>query len=260
MKLRFTGLSLLLALCSTALAQKPAVDGAVTGIVFDPTSGKSVEFATVAVKGKAEGKSVRVGATDAKGGFELEAIPAGDYLLVYGLVGGAREATVAFSVDARRRTINLGRLPLNGDAAVQLAKVEVSARQATFYNSIDRKVYNVGKDIQSLAGSVSDLLQNVPSVQVDIEGNVSLRGDSNVLILVNLGLRHNFADKRTALTFTVSDVFGSLRERTHIDTPGLRQDIIRRRSSRIAYLGLIYNFGKPTKKPKKDDLQFDNTL
>ena len=92
---------------------------------------------------------------------------------------------VAFSLDAQKRTVNLGRLPLNGDAAVKLAKVEVTARREAFYNSIDRKVYNVGKDIQSLTGSASDLLQNVPSVQVDIEGNVSLRGDSNVLILIN---------------------------------------------------------------------------
>ena len=78
--------------------------------------------------------------------------------------------------------------------------------------------------------------------------------------VANLGLRHNFTDKKTAVVFTVSDVFNSLRERTHIDTPLLRQDITRRRSSRIAYLGLIYNFGKPTKKPKKEDLPYDNTL
>ncbi len=185
MQLRFTGLSLLLALCTTAMAQSRAVDGMVSGIVFDPTSGKPVEFATVVVKCKADGQSVRFGATDAKGRFELEAIPAGDFLLAYALVGGAREATVAFSIDGRQRAINLGRLPLNGEAAVQLEKVEVSARQEAFYNSIDRKVYNVDKDIQSLTGSASDLLQNVPSVQVDIEGNVSLRGDNNVLILIN---------------------------------------------------------------------------
>jgi outer membrane receptor protein involved in Fe transport len=68
---------------------------------------------------------------------------------------------------------------------MQLERVEVSARQETFYNSIDRKVYNVGKDIQSTTGSASGLLQNIPSVQVDVEGNVSLRGNDNVLILIN---------------------------------------------------------------------------
>ena len=69
--------------------------------------------------------------------------------------------------------------------ALQLERVQVTAKRETFYNTIDRKTYNVGKDIQSTTGSASDLLQNVPSVQVDVEGNVSLRGSSNVLILVN---------------------------------------------------------------------------
>lgn len=60
--------------------------------------------------------------------------------------------------------------------ALQLERVQVTAKRETFYNTIDRKTYNVGKDIQSTTGSASDLLQNVPSVQVDVEGNVSLRG------------------------------------------------------------------------------------
>jgi len=70
-------------------------------------------------------------------------------------------------------------------APVQLEKVEVGARAETVYNAIDRKVYHVGRDLTSVTGSASDLLQNVPSVQVDVEGEVSLRGDANVLILVN---------------------------------------------------------------------------
>ena len=171
--------------CLNTTEAQIAVEGSVTGTVFDPASGKPVEFATVAAKNKSDGKSVRTGATDAKGAFDFEKIPAGDYELFYALIGGAREASMAFSVDAQHRKIDLGRLALSGDAAVKLEKVEVSARKEAFYNSIDRKVYNVGKDIQSAAGSASDLLQNVPSVQVDIEGNISLRGDANVLILIN---------------------------------------------------------------------------
>ncbi|MBI4624038.1 MAG: TonB-dependent receptor [Verrucomicrobia bacterium] len=184
MKLKWSAILAWSCLAIALRAQAPA-GGTVRGTVFAPENGQPVEFATVTVKNKADGKSVRAGATDAKGGFELEAIPVGNYLLVYGLVGGAREATVAFSIDAQHRAVNLGRLALDGDATVKLEKVEVTARRERFYNSIDRKVYNVGKDLQSVAGSASDLLQNVPSVQVDIEGNVSLRGDGNVLILVN---------------------------------------------------------------------------
>ncbi|MGH7956313.1 MAG: TonB-dependent receptor domain-containing protein, partial [Opitutaceae bacterium] len=75
--------------------------------------------------------------------------------------------------------------PGSANPPVQLQKFEVTARQQQFYNSIDRKVYHVGKDVVSTTGSVSDLLQNVPSVQVDVEGNVSLRGDTGAEILIN---------------------------------------------------------------------------
>src|SRR4029077_4502063 len=68
---------------------------------------------------------------------------------------------------------------------LQLEKLEVKGKQTAFLNSIDRKTYNVGKEIQSATGSASDLLQNLPSVQVDIDGNVSLRGSDNVMILIN---------------------------------------------------------------------------
>jgi len=77
--------------------------------------------------------------------------------------------------------------------------------------------------------------------------------------IANLGWRHDLKDRRFAFTATVSDLFDSLKERTIIDTPTLHDDITRRRSSRIVYVGLIYTFGKPAKKAK-DDLQFDNSL
>src|ERR1017187_10127206 len=76
-------------------------------------------------------------------------------------------------------------VPAPGDQPVRMDRVEVTAIQQTFLNSIDRKTYNVGADIQSVTGSASDILQNIPSVQVDIDGNVSLRGDDNVQILID---------------------------------------------------------------------------
>ena len=55
----------------------------------------------------------------------------------------------------------------------------------TQYRPLDRKVFNVGQDLMSSAGSASDLMQNIPSVEVDLEGTVSLRGNENVTILIN---------------------------------------------------------------------------
>ena len=66
-----------------------------------------------------------------------------------------------------------------------LGDITVTAQRSTFVNSIDRRTFNVGQDVMSKTGSVSELLQNVPSVQVDIDGNVSLRGSDNVMFLIN---------------------------------------------------------------------------
>ncbi len=184
MRSPLAALVLVLALILPAQAEAPAVF-AVHGSVVDPGVDRAVEFATLVVREREEGNVVRRSATDANGVFNVEGLPAGSYELTYGLIGGIREATVPFTVDASHPAVDLGRLALNGEAAVKMEQVEVTARREAFYNSIDRKVYNVGKEIQSAAGSASDLLRNVPSVQVDLEGNVSLRGDGNVLILVN---------------------------------------------------------------------------
>ena len=158
--------------------------GAVSGSVFGQTTGRPVEYVTFALKKKSGGKPVRTAVSDSRGGFVLEKIPFGDYAVMYGLVGGDSHETPAFTLDAQHPSHDLGRLAL-GETAVKMDAVQVSARQDTLYNSIDRKVYNVGQDIQSTTGSASGLLQNIPSVQVDIEGNVSLRGDANVLILID---------------------------------------------------------------------------
>jgi outer membrane receptor protein involved in Fe transport len=176
--------ALFLALCTRGIAQTG--DGAVAGFIIEQGSSRPVEYAAVVVKNKADGKTVRSGATDAKGAFDLSGLPFGSYDLTYGLVGAETPERTSFTIDAQHQKVSLGRLSLGAEnSAVKMDKVEVGARKEAFYNSIDRKTYNVGKDIQSVSGSASDLLANVPSVQVDIEGNVSLRGDANVLILVN---------------------------------------------------------------------------
>lgn len=62
------------------------------------------------------------------------------------------------------------------------------------------------------------------------------------------------------MVLTVSDLFNTMRESSRIDTPILRQEVVRRRSARIVYVGLIYRFGKAPKKSKDDGLKFDNAL
>ena len=87
-----------------------------------------------------------------------------------------------------------------------------------------------------------------------------MNGSRRPTYVANTGLRHEFGQKKTAVVLTVSDLFNSLKESTVLDTPALRETIVRRRSARIVYLGLVYNFGQATKKSKDDPLKFDNSL
>jgi outer membrane receptor protein involved in Fe transport len=103
------------------------------------------------------------------------------------------------------------------------------------------------------------------TTQIQLNSNytatrLTAQGERRPTYITNLGLKHDFPDKKTSLIFTVSDVFNSLKERTIIDTPTLHDDTTRRRSSRIVYVGFIYNFGKTSKKAKDDGLKFDNSL
>jgi hypothetical protein len=78
--------------------------------------------------------------------------------------------------------------------------------------------------------------------------------------VANLGVRHDFPGKKLAAVLTISDLFNSLKEASRLDTPLLKQEIVRRRSARIVYVGFIYTLGKPAKKSKDDGLKFDNAL
>ena len=150
-----------------ASAAENSATGKISGRVID-ASKRPIEYAAIVLK-DAAGQPVQRAATDAKGEFAIERVSAGDYRVAYSLVGGEPQDSGAIRIDAQHADVILGALELGGDA-VQMQRVEVSTRREAFYNSIDRKTYNVGQDLKSVSGSASDLLQNIPSVQVDVDG------------------------------------------------------------------------------------------
>lgn len=171
------------ALCGqTAAPPSGRIAGALVDAGGNPApAGSSV---TLQTSGPTANLPARTAITDAQGRFAFEHLPLGGYVLIYGGQTDAERNTTSVTLDGARPVFDAGRLALR-DAPIQMQKFEVEARREAIYNSIDRKVYNVGKDITSATGSASDLLQNVPSVQVDVDGNVSLRGDTGVEILIN---------------------------------------------------------------------------
>lgn len=185
--LRFLlGFSVLGTLAQADVAEHAAAartNGEVTGTIIDTGRNTPVEFVAVTLR-RADGVAVQSTISDKAGRVSFTAVPAGEYSLVYHLLGADAQITAPFTVDAAHWRHDFSELGVTG-SAVKLDAFEVKSKQQAFLNTIDRKTYNVGKEIQSTTGSASDLLQNLPSVQVDIDGNVSLRGSENVLILIN---------------------------------------------------------------------------
>ncbi len=158
--------------------------GTVKGFIFEKATNKPLEFANVVMK-KNKDSSFFIGAiTDKNGLFFFEGLNVGEYKISYSYIGFDETKTSVIVVDSKNSKIDLDTLYIS-ETTKAVDEVEVVGQKSTFVNSIDRKTFNVGQDVMSKSGSVSDLMQNIPSVQVDVDGNVSLRGSENVTILVN---------------------------------------------------------------------------
>ena len=162
-------------------AQKPeGKEVKVTGTVIDKETKQPLEYATIAFFSKHQNKIVTGGITDSKGNFSIPVIT-GVYDITIEYISFK---TITIPNKNILKNENLGRFSLEINAE-SLDEIEIIAERTTVEIRLDKKIYNVGKDLTVSGGNVSDVLDNVPSVSVDAEGNVALRGNDNVRILIN---------------------------------------------------------------------------
>ena len=152
----------------------------VSGKVIDKVTTQPLEYTTITFVEVGNPSAVSGGITDAKGAFNFD-IKTGTYDI--------KIEFISFKpIEIKNRSIqndvNLGTFSLVEDATL-LQAVEIRKEESTVEIKLDKKVYNVGQDMMVKGGTVSDVLDNVPSVSVDVEGNVSLRGNDNVRILID---------------------------------------------------------------------------
>lgn len=152
----------------------------ITGKVLEKVTKQPLEYATISITAPNDTKVITGGITNPKGEFEV-AVDPGTYDIKIEFI--SFKATEFKQKNIQANT-NLGTVNLSEDAA-QLNEVVVRAERSTVEIKLDKKVYNVGQDMIVKGGTVSDVLENVPSVSVDIEGNVSLRGNENVRIFID---------------------------------------------------------------------------
>ena len=156
--------------------------GEIKGKVIDTETDEPLEYATVSLFHSQDSTLVTGVITDSKGLFSLKAKPGKYYVVVQFM--GYKDKTLNVNIKDNKTVVSLGEILMNTDAAL-LDEVEIVAEKSTMSMTLDKRVFNVGKDVSSTAGNAIEVLDNIPSVNVDVDGNVSLRGDSGVQILVD---------------------------------------------------------------------------
>lgn len=157
--------------------------GKVSGSLIDAQTGQPIEYGNLVVLRQSDSTMVD-GTVSANGGkFTLE-IPYGKYFLKASFIGYSTKILDNIIVNPKNNEIDLGIIALD-ESSIQIENVVVTGEKQMIINNLDKKVINVEKDLTSTGGTAVDVVQNIPSVNVDADGNVSYRGSQNLAILID---------------------------------------------------------------------------
>lgn len=175
---RFILLLLLLISAVTADAQ-----GSVRGKIADKANNEPLGFVNVSVTQGAANKLVKGAMTDATGAFNIKGLQNGSYVLNVTFVG-YKTVRRNFTVSDAKKDVHFSVIYMSDDTHA-LKEVQVVGQKSTMKLEVDKKSFNVDQSIASAGGTASDVLQSIPSVEVDNEGTVSLRGNTSVEVWIN---------------------------------------------------------------------------
>ncbi|MFN2395211.1 MAG: TonB-dependent receptor domain-containing protein [Bacteroidales bacterium] len=158
--------------------------GTIKGVIYDLNTLVPLEFATITIKKAEDGSLVTGAITDINGFFRLNDVKKGIYFIEIGYLGYNEKVIEEVVLDDKQESIDLGDIEMSPSDEL-LDEVVVVADRPTMSYQIDKKVINVSQLHTSASGTAVDILENVPSVTVDIDGAVSLRGSSSFTVLVD---------------------------------------------------------------------------
>jgi outer membrane receptor protein involved in Fe transport len=171
--------SILILFISLSAVAQPAD---ISGKVQDNITKEVIPYVTVSIQDR-NSKTIAAGVTDDHGIFRFEGLPIGKMTIFFSYIG-YQNYSMPLEITSGKPKIELGTIILYTDA-VQLNAVEINGQKSSISLKLDKKVFEVGKDVLSQNGSAHDVLNGVPSVTVSPTGGISLRGNSGVLVLIN---------------------------------------------------------------------------
>jgi len=159
-------------------------NGKIKGKIIDADSKTPMEYANIAIYRKQDSKLVTGGMANGAGEFEIGELPMGAYYVEANFIGFEKTTVADVKIIPNSTTVDMGTIELEVSRQ-QIGAVEVVAERNRIEYKIDKKVINVSQDINAAGGTAVTVLENTPSVEVDIDGNVSLRGSSSFTVLID---------------------------------------------------------------------------
>ncbi|RZL30912.1 MAG: TonB-dependent receptor, partial [Pedobacter sp.] len=167
------------------LSAQTTGEGKISGKIIDAQTNETIPFASAILLDRKTKATVKIIQTDVDGAFVMTNIPKGVFTFKASYVGFQTMVRDSVSISDAVKSVDFGSIKMKTAKGNLLNEVTITAPKATMQLGIDKKVFSVDQSLVSEGGSASDLLQNVPSVQTDIEGNVSLRGSAGVRVLID---------------------------------------------------------------------------
>ncbi|MEM9648659.1 MAG: outer membrane beta-barrel family protein [Bacteroidota bacterium] len=158
--------------------------GSISGTVVDNALNQPVAYAAIVVKSEDGSQTITGGITTEDGNFEIKKLPEGSFVLEVQFIG-YKTHSQKLVITKKNRKVNVGTITLMEETE-ELSEVEVVAERTTIEQRVDRKVINVGKDLTTAGATASDIMNNIPSLNVDSQtGDITMRGNSNVRVMVD---------------------------------------------------------------------------
>jgi len=158
--------------------------GVISGTLIDAATNDRVEYGSVVLFRSSDSIMVTGVLTDIKGKFVIEKIKPGKYYIRVQFIGYENKIIPNVNISAQNADIKLGDISIQSSASA-LSGVVITSQKAMITNNLDKKVITVDKNMSIGGGTATDIMENVPSVSVDADGNVSLRGNANITLLID---------------------------------------------------------------------------
>lgn len=168
----------------TGNQQGMQLNGKISAKVIDAQTKQIIEYCNIVLFDLKDSAMVSGTITNKEGKFILENLRPGNYFIRATFIGYDNKVIDSIRITPRSPEVDLGIIALD-EKTIELSNVVVTGEKEVIINNLDKKVINVEKDLTNVGGTAVDVVQNIPSVSVDADGNVSYRGNQNIRILID---------------------------------------------------------------------------